>query len=100
MGRDLEAVETPRPQRGDDTIHGRGIRHRRFVRGPNVAAGRLDGFWSTSLKPWDMAAGVLLVREAGGKVSKTDGAEFQVDVPNLLASNGLSVHQEIQQYLK
>ncbi|MBD3673758.1 MAG: inositol monophosphatase [Planctomycetaceae bacterium] len=66
----------------------------------NVAAGRLDGFWSTSLKPWDMAAGVLLVREAGGKVSKIDNSEFAVDAPDLLATNGLQLHQEIQQYLK
>lgn len=65
----------------------------------NVAAGRLDGFWSTSLKPWDMAAGVLLVTEAGGKVSKIDGSEFIVDQPDLLATNGLSVHAEILPYL-
>lgn len=66
----------------------------------NVAAGRLDGFWSTSLKPWDMAAGVLLVTEAGGKVSKVNGSEFEVDQPDLLATNGLTLHQEIQPHLK
>ena len=65
----------------------------------NVAAGRLDGFWSTSLKPWDMAAGVLLVTEAGGKVSKIDGAPFRVDEPDLLATNGLSLHNEVQTHL-
>jgi len=65
----------------------------------NVAAGRLDGFWSTSLKPWDMAAGVLLVTEAGGSVSRLDGSKFTVNEPNLLASNGLSVHAEIQPFL-
>jgi len=65
----------------------------------NVAAGRLDGFWSTSLMPWDMAAGVLLVAEAGGTVTKVDGSSFVVDEPDLLASNGLSLHTEVQQHL-
>ncbi|HSG69226.1 MAG TPA: inositol monophosphatase family protein, partial [Planctomycetaceae bacterium] len=41
-----------------------------------VAAGRMEGYWSTNLKPWDMAAGVLLVEEAGGRVSRTDGSTF------------------------
>ncbi|MDC0261892.1 inositol monophosphatase [Planctomycetaceae bacterium] len=65
----------------------------------NVAAGRLDGFWSTSLKPWDMAAGILLVTEAGGTVTTVDGSPFVVDDANLLATNGLSLHTEVQQYL-
>jgi myo-inositol-1(or 4)-monophosphatase len=65
----------------------------------NVAAGRLDGFWSTSLKPWDMAAGILLVTEAGGTVTTVDGSPFVVDDADLLASNGLSLHTEVQQYL-
>jgi myo-inositol-1(or 4)-monophosphatase len=42
-----------------------------------VAAGRVDGFWELGLKPWDTAAGVLLVTEAGGHVSKVDGEEYQ-----------------------
>ena len=41
-----------------------------------VAAGRVDGFWSTNLKPWDMAAGVVLVTEAGGRVTKIRGETF------------------------
>jgi len=65
----------------------------------NVAAGRLDGFWSTSLKPWDMAAGALLVTEAGGTVTKIDGSTFVVDEPDLLATNGLSLHAELEKLL-
>jgi myo-inositol-1(or 4)-monophosphatase len=64
-----------------------------------VAAGRLDGFWSTSLKPWDMAAGVVLVEEAGGCVTQIDGAPFQVEVSNLLATNGSKIHQEMMPHL-
>jgi myo-inositol-1(or 4)-monophosphatase len=64
-----------------------------------IAAGRLDGFWSTSLKPWDMAAGVVLVEEAGGKVTRLDGGPFQVGEPNLLASNGSNIHQELMKHL-
>ena len=59
-----------------------------------VAAGRVDGFWSTSLKPWDMAAGVVLVREAGGTISQLDQSPFSVNHPNLLASNG-KFHSEL-----
>lgn len=65
----------------------------------NIAAGRVDGFWSTSLKPWDMAAGILLVQEAGGRVTKIDGSQFKVDEPNLLASNGSGVHEQLIQSL-
>ncbi len=61
----------------------------------NIAAGRVDGFWSTSLKPWDMAAGILLVQEAGGLISQIDGAAFQLEVPNLLATNGSDIHQQL-----
>jgi myo-inositol-1(or 4)-monophosphatase len=42
-----------------------------------VAAGRLDGFWEIGLKPWDTAAGTLLIREAGGLISTLDGAEYK-----------------------
>jgi myo-inositol-1(or 4)-monophosphatase len=41
-----------------------------------VAAGRYDGFWERDLKPWDIAAGVVLVREAGGFAKEIDGADF------------------------
>lgn len=65
----------------------------------SVAAGRIDGFWSTSLKPWDMAAGILLVEEAGGRISKIDGSLFQLEQPNLLATNGSTVHEQLTQRL-
>jgi myo-inositol-1(or 4)-monophosphatase len=64
-----------------------------------VAAGRLDAFWSTSLKPWDMAAGVVLVEEAGGRVTTLDGSPFNVEEPNLLASNGSVIHGELMRHL-
>jgi myo-inositol-1(or 4)-monophosphatase len=54
-----------------------------------VAAGRFDGFWEMKLKPWDTAAGMLLVTEAGGRVSNFDGAPFSPENLECLASNGL-----------
>jgi myo-inositol-1(or 4)-monophosphatase len=65
-----------------------------------IAAGRMEAFWSTSLKPWDMAAGVLLVEEAGGRVSQTAGGAFDVERPDLLATNGKAVHGELQELLQ
>lgn len=53
-----------------------------------VAAGRLDGFWEMRLGPWDIAAGALIVEEAGGRVTSTDGAPFTSRRGNILASNG------------
>lgn len=64
-----------------------------------LAAGRLDGFWSTSLKPWDMAAGVLLVTEAGGRITQVNGDSFRLAQPDLLASNGSGIHSEISKLL-
>lgn len=59
-----------------------------------VAAGRYDVFWEFRLNPWDTAAGVLLVEEAGGRVSNFSGGPFNIDSREVLASNGL-VHQEL-----
>lgn len=59
-----------------------------------VAAGRLDGFWEAQLKPWDVAAGVLIVEEAGGRVTSFDGAPFRSRQASLVASNG-SLHDEM-----
>jgi myo-inositol-1(or 4)-monophosphatase len=53
-----------------------------------VAAGRMDGFWESDLKAWDIAAGALIVAEAGGRVSAMDGAPFHSRGGNVLASNG------------
>ncbi|MGQ9802006.1 MAG: inositol monophosphatase family protein [Candidatus Saccharicenans sp.] len=57
-----------------------------------VACGRFDGYWELKLKPWDLAAGALMVREAGGRVSDLQGQEFAISSPHLVASNGL-IHQ-------
>ena len=54
-----------------------------------VACGRLDGFWEFNLNPWDTSAGVLLVEEAGGKVTHFDGSAFTLDSRETLATNGL-----------
>jgi len=60
-----------------------------------LAAGRFDGFWEISLSPWDMAAGVLLVREAGGVVTSYAGGAFQLEARQILASNG-HLHEEMR----
>jgi myo-inositol-1(or 4)-monophosphatase len=59
-----------------------------------VAAGRLDGFWELKLKPWDVAAGVLLIREAGGTVTTFDGSAYDIYNGCIVASNGL-LHEEM-----
>ena len=59
-----------------------------------VAAGRLDGFWEFNLNPWDTAAGILLVEEAGGRVTDFSGGHFRLDSREILASNGL-IHAEL-----
>ena len=61
-----------------------------------VAAGRYDGFWEFNLNPWDTAAGVLLVQEAGGKVTRFDGSPFRLKSDEVLASNG-AIHQELME---
>jgi myo-inositol-1(or 4)-monophosphatase len=55
----------------------------------NVAAGRFDGFWEFNLNPWDTAAGALIVEEAGGKVTRFDGSDFELNSRETVASNGL-----------
>jgi len=54
-----------------------------------VACGRLDAFWEFNLNPWDTSAGVLLVREAGGTVTRFDKSTFRLDSSEVLATNGL-----------
>jgi myo-inositol-1(or 4)-monophosphatase len=64
-----------------------------------VAAGRFDGFWEFNLNPWDTAAGVLIVEEAGGQVTRFDGSAFELNSRETIASNGL-VHQALLHELK
>ena len=54
-----------------------------------VACGRLDGYWEHHVRAWDVAAGSLIVVEAGGTVTATDGSAFRVDAGQVLSSNGL-----------
>ena len=53
-----------------------------------VAAGRMDGFWESDLNPWDIAGGALIVAEAGGRVTSTDGSAFNSRGGRVLATNG------------
>lgn len=64
-----------------------------------VAAGRYEGFWEVALNPWDVAAGALLVTEAGGQVTDFAGKAFSIYKPEVLASNGV-VHREMMQILR
>ena len=59
-----------------------------------VAAGWLDGYWERRLKPWDLAAGALLVREAGGRVTTTNGGAFTPDACEAVATNG-AIHEPL-----
>jgi myo-inositol-1(or 4)-monophosphatase len=59
-----------------------------------VACGRMDGFWEIKLKPWDTAAGQLILEEAGGKTSDFSGNAYSPFVPEILATNGL-IHKEL-----
>lgn len=59
-----------------------------------TACGRLDGFWEFTLNPWDMAAGLLLVEEAGGRVSDMKGAPVSLRGPHVVADNG-AIHDEL-----
>lgn len=60
-----------------------------------VAAGRLDGYWECKLKPWDVAAGKLLVEEAGGRVTNHKGEPYSIYDHRILVSNGL-IHEEME----
>lgn len=63
-----------------------------------TACGRFDGYWEPELKPWDMAAGALIVLEAGGKVTKYNGSSFDPEFPEIVASNG-KIHNELLRYI-
>ena len=63
-----------------------------------VAAGRFEGFWERGIQAWDMAAGILLIREAGGKVTDISGKPYDLLAQNALASNG-KIHQQMHKIL-
>jgi len=63
-----------------------------------VACGRFDGFWELYLHPWDCAAGILIVKEAGGKVTRFDGTAYSHYDTEVLASNGL-IHAKMAKVL-
>ena len=63
-----------------------------------VASGKLDAFWERNLNIWDVSAGVILILEAGGKVTKTDGTEWQIDSKDILVSN-LNIHDIVKEKL-
>lgn len=64
-----------------------------------LAEGRFDGFWEESLKPWDTAAGQILIQEAGGVVTDFAGSPFCLDSPNIVAGNP-EIHQRVLQELQ
>lgn len=63
-----------------------------------VASGRFDGFWELRLKPWDTAAGMLILLEAGGMVTDYSGRPYRIDMPEILATNG-KIHGEMMEVL-
>ncbi len=64
-----------------------------------VACGRFEGFWEAFLSPWDVSAGQLMVREAGGKVTHYNGDDYNIYKPSIIASNGLQ-HSAIEEILR
>jgi myo-inositol-1(or 4)-monophosphatase len=64
-----------------------------------VACGRFDGFCEENLKPWDTAAGLLIIEEAGGRITTFSGGDYDIYAPNILASNGV-LHDQITSLLQ
>jgi myo-inositol-1(or 4)-monophosphatase len=64
----------------------------------DVACGRIDGYWERGIRPWDIAAGIVLVEEAGGKVTAYDGSPLLIDSGRILATNG-SMHANLSNTL-
>jgi myo-inositol-1(or 4)-monophosphatase len=62
-----------------------------------VACGRIDAFFSSSLKTWDVAGGAVIVREAGGRVTNMAGEPLDLSDPELLSSNGTALHEELRE---
>ena len=85
----------------DFLLHSRGVRRdgSAAIDMAYVACGRFDGFWEEGLHAWDVAAGKLMVEEAGGIVTYYDGSPFSVYAPPICASNG-SIHEEMLAVLR
>lgn len=64
----------------------------------DVAGGRLDGYWERGLSPWDLLAGVVILLEAGGKITAYDGSNFDLNSGRILATNG-KIHQQLRDAL-
>ena len=64
-----------------------------------VASGKIDGFWELKLSPWDVAAGILIVKEAGGKITGFKGEKYSIYDKEIVSTNGL-VHKELLGYLE
>lgn len=110
LGRSMVMASLPVAVTSDDPAVGRFLRVMPYVQSVQrtgsaalnlayVACGRIEAFWSTSLKPWDVAAGVLILREAGGRATRLDGRPLDIEVPDILASNGTSIHDDLQNLL-
>ena len=88
-------------------VFGKVLKHARAIRRLGsaaidicwVAAGRMDGFWEASLKPWDTRAAALILEEAGGRVTGMSGGEWVPDDGHILATNGL-IHREMLDILR
>ncbi len=85
----------------DFLVHSRGVRRdgSAAIDMAYVACGRFDGFWEEGLHPWDVAAGVLMIEEAGGRISYYDNSPFNIYTAPICASNGL-IHSEMLEILK
>ena len=85
----------------DFLFHSRGVRRHgsAAIDMAYVACGRFDGFWEEGLNPWDVAAGKLLIEEAGGLVTYYDGSKFSIYQPPICASNG-AIHKQMLEVLQ
>ncbi len=85
----------------DFLLHSRGVRRdgSAAIDMAYVACGRFDGFWEEGLNPWDVAAGYLLIEEAGGQVTYYNGEKYNIYSPPICGSNGL-IHREMLEVLK
>jgi myo-inositol-1(or 4)-monophosphatase len=85
----------------DFLLHSRGVRRdgSAAIDMAYIACGRFDGFWEEGLNPWDVAAGLLLIEEAGGQVTFYNGEKYNIYSPPICGSNGL-IHCEMLDVLK